>query len=102
LKSKNHSSSGMNSINPSNGFSQTDNASPYKPTLSFQQTTIRLGRRLINLKDLAGSPLTRDLWKHYVTPDISAVIFIVDAANRSRIEEARMELHKLMQLPTMP
>ncbi len=76
--------------------------SSYKPTLSFQHTTLRIGRRVIDVKDLSGSPLTRDLWKHYVTADVAAVIFVVDSACKTRIDEARQELHKLMQLPTMP
>ena len=95
LRSKNVRSSKSSSTAPLN-------TSTYKPTLSFQHATLRLGRRVIDVKDLSGSPLTRDLWKHYVTGDVAAVIFVVDSACKARIDEARQELHKLMQLPSMP
>ena len=45
--------------------------------------------------DVAGEDKIRSLWKHYFQ-GATALIFVVDSADSSRIEEATKELHKLL------
>lgn len=42
----------------------------------------------------------RYLWKDYIN-DASAIVYIVDASNRDRIEESRGELEKLLNDPKL-
>lgn len=42
----------------------------------------------------------RLLWRHYYT-GTNAVIFVIDSADRDRIDEAREELHKMLQDNTL-
>ena len=46
------------------------------------------------LKDVGGQDKIRPLWRHYYT-GTQGLIFVVDCADRERIEEARVELHRI-------
>ena len=69
--------------------------SSYTPTKSFQVKQTSYHRKHMRFFDLSGSEKTRDLWKYFVTDGTSAVIYVVDSANRARLQEAHDELHKL-------
>lgn len=71
----------------------------YHPTTSFQQKKIIYNRSTLKLFDLSGSSKTRDFWKHFITGQVDAVVFVVDASNRGRLVEAKNELGKILMLP---
>ena len=48
--------------------------------------------------DLGGSCCGKRLWRDYVSPRLDAVVFVVDAADPSRLEEAREELVKALHI----
>jgi ADP-ribosylation factor 1/2 len=45
--------------------------------------------------DLGGKDKIRPLWRHYYQ-STQAVIFVVDANDRDRVDEARDELHRML------
>ena len=46
-------------------------------------------------QDVGGQDKIRPLWRHYYT-GTQGLIFVVDCADRDRIDEARQELHKII------
>ena len=45
--------------------------------------------------DVGGQDKIRPLWRHYYT-GTQGLIFVVDCADRDRIDEARQELHRII------
>jgi hypothetical protein len=54
----------------------------------------RLCRSLVS-QDVGGQDKIRPLWRHYYT-GTQGLVFVVDSQDRDRIEEARTELHKIL------
>jgi small GTP-binding protein len=50
---------------------------------------------LAHQKDVGGQDKIRPLWRHYYT-GTQGLIFVVDCADKERIDEARRELHKII------
>ena len=46
-------------------------------------------------QDVGGQDKIRPLWRHYYT-GTQGLIFVVDCADRDRIDEARQELHRII------
>ena len=46
--------------------------------------------------DVGGQEKIRPLWRPY-TRATDAVLFVVDSCNHERLEEAKLELHKIMK-----
>ena len=46
-------------------------------------------------QDVGGQDKIRPLWRHYYT-GTQGLIFVVDCADRDRIDEARLELHRII------
>lgn len=46
-------------------------------------------------QDVGGQNKIRPLWRHYYT-GTQGLIFVVDCADRDRIDEARQELHRII------
>ena len=70
------------------------------PTLSFQlmPTHFDLNSMSLSLslsQDVGGQDKIRPLWRHYYT-GTQGLIFVVDCADRDRIDEARQELHRII------
>lgn len=47
------------------------------------------------MQDVGGQDKIRPLWRHYYT-GTQALIFVIDAADRDRVDEARQELHRII------
>lgn len=50
---------------------------------------------LLHFQDVGGQDKIRPLWRHYYT-GTQGLIFVVDCADKDRIEEARQELHRII------
>ena len=48
-----------------------------------------------NLQDVGGQDKIRPLWRHYYT-GTQGLIFVVDCADRDRIDEAKQELNRII------
>jgi signal recognition particle receptor subunit beta len=65
----------------------------HEPTSGFNCRNARVRPHwLLDLWDLGGSALIRKYWQRYLTADTRIVLFVVDAADRARFEEARAAL----------
>eukprot|EP00929_Paragymnodinium_shiwhaense_P101243 TRINITY_DN6418_c0_g1_i1.p1 TRINITY_DN6418_c0_g1~~TRINITY_DN6418_c0_g1_i1.p1 ORF type:complete len:204 (-),score=33.82 TRINITY_DN6418_c0_g1_i1:104-715(-) len=75
--------------------------------LSINQPTVHPNALDLNIRgihfrtyDLGGHETARRIWGDYL-PNVDAIIFMVDAADRTRFAEAREELEKLMELRSL-
>ena len=50
---------------------------------------------MCDCQDVGGQDKIRPLWRHYYT-GTQGLIFVVDCADRDRIDEARQELHRII------
>lgn len=53
------------------------------------------GVSIVFIQDVGGQDKIRPLWRHYYT-GTQGLIFVVDCADRDRIDEARQELHRII------
>jgi len=65
------------------------------PTIGFNVETVEYKNISFNVWDVGGQDKIRLLWKHYYT-NTQGLIFVVDSNDRERIEENRMELHRML------
>lgn len=72
------------------------------PTKGFNMERIRLsgprGGGLFQVWDVGGQEKLRPLWKSY-TRRTDGLVFVVDAAGAERVDEARVELHRVARSP---
>lgn len=68
----------------------------HQPTQHPNTEELTMGNISFKAIDLGGHELARRLWRDYFTSDVSAVVFLVDAADRQRFSEANRELHALL------
>ena len=66
------------------------------PTLGFNVETVSYRNIEFMVWDMGGQDKIRQLWSHYYE-GTQALIFVVDSADAERMDEARQELHKLME-----
>uniref|UniRef100_A0A0X3NUT8 ADP-ribosylation factor 6 n=1 Tax=Schistocephalus solidus TaxID=70667 RepID=A0A0X3NUT8_SCHSO len=64
------------------------------PTVGFNVETVTYGKLRFNVWDVGGQEKIRPLWRHYYT-GTQGLIFVVDSADRDRIKEAQIELHRI-------
>jgi GTPase SAR1 family protein len=69
---------------------------PYPPTDRPRTDSFRYNNVTFQAWDLGGHEAVRHLWEDYVGADVSAVLFLVDAVDRDRFEEAGYELDALL------
>ncbi|KAK0403573.1 hypothetical protein QR680_017003 [Steinernema hermaphroditum] len=72
-----------------------DTVHTHAPTYHPTSEEFSVGGVRITAFDLGGHEQVRRVWKEYL-PCVDAVIFVVDASDRSRIPEARIELEALL------
>ncbi|KAF4531710.1 hypothetical protein B566_EDAN009352 [Ephemera danica] len=72
------------------------------PTVGFNVETVTYKNVKFNVwqltrenQDVGGQDKIRPLWRHYYT-GTQGLIFVVDCADRDRIDEARQELHRII------
>eukprot|EP01121_Diplochlamys_sp_Union-15-3_P006788 TRINITY_DN17312_c0_g1_i1.p1 TRINITY_DN17312_c0_g1~~TRINITY_DN17312_c0_g1_i1.p1 ORF type:complete len:184 (-),score=28.94 TRINITY_DN17312_c0_g1_i1:21-572(-) len=65
------------------------------PTQRALLEQIDIGNLKLKAWDLGGHELVRDLWKEYFT-SADAIIFVIDSADTDRLNEAKEELHCLL------
>ncbi|KAM3187942.1 ADP-ribosylation factor, Arf Arf6 [Hymenolepis weldensis] len=71
-----------------------NNAVTTIPTVGFNVETVSYENIRFNVWDVGGQEKIRPLWRHYFT-GTQGLIFVVDSADRGRIREAQLELHKI-------
>lgn len=65
------------------------------PTVGFSVEQLQRGKLSLTVFDMSGQGRYRTLWEHYY-PDAEAIIFVMDATDRSRASMAREELDALL------
>ncbi len=73
-----------------------DRMTTHNPTLHPHAEELYIGNRRFRAFDLGGHEAARRIWRDYYA-DVDAIIFIVDAADRTRLQEAKNELHALFE-----
>ncbi|XP_004589384.2 ADP-ribosylation factor 6-like [Ochotona princeps] len=64
-------------------------------TVGFNVETVTYKNVKFNVWDVGGQDKIRPLWRHYYT-GTQGLIFVVDCADRDRIDEACQELHRII------
>ncbi|GBG86745.1 hypothetical protein CBR_g41810 [Chara braunii] len=70
------------------------------PTVGFNMRKVTKGNVTIKLWDLGGQPRFRSMWERYCR-GVSAIVYVVDAADHDNIPIARNELHDLLSKPSL-
>jgi ADP-ribosylation factor protein 1 len=65
------------------------------PTIGFNVETVQYKKLNMVVWDVGGQDKIRPLWKYYY-PNTQAIIYVVDSADRDRINLAKSELHHLL------
>jgi len=65
------------------------------PTVGFNVESVSYKNVKFNVWDVGGQDKIRPLWRHYYT-GTQGLIFVVDSADTDRIDEARQELHRII------
>ncbi|CAA6658649.1 unnamed protein product [Spirodela intermedia] len=70
------------------------------PTVGFNMRKVTKGNVTIKLWDLGGQRRFRTMWERYCR-GVSAILYVVDAADRDSIPVSRSELHDLLTRPSL-
>mmetsp|Transcript_25139 Transcript_25139/g.44045 ORF Transcript_25139/g.44045 Transcript_25139/m.44045 type:complete len:182 (+) Transcript_25139:2-547(+) len=65
------------------------------PTIGFNVETVEYRNISFTVWDVGGQDKIRPLWRHYYT-NTQGLIFVVDSNDRERVEDAREELHRMI------
>ena len=68
----------------------------YEPTFHPNYDNLIVGNIHFHTFDLGGHESSRPLWRNY-WEDIDGIVFLVDAVDSQRFEEAKKELHNLVR-----
>ena len=63
-------------------------------------TALRLAQVSIKMWDLGGQPRFRGMWERYCA-NVSAIVYVVDAADHKNVDISREELHELISKPSL-
>ncbi|KAK6513304.1 ADP-ribosylation factor, Arf Arf6, variant 2 [Arthrobotrys megalospora] len=66
------------------------------PTVGFNVETVTYKNVKFNVWDVGGQDKIRPLWRHYFS-GTQGLIFVIDSNDRERIDEARQDLHRIIQ-----
>lgn len=70
------------------------------PTVGFNMRRVKKGGVTLKIWDLGGQARFRTMWERYCR-GVSAVVFVVDAADEEHFEIARVELHEILSRPAL-
>ncbi|KAG0579817.1 hypothetical protein M758_4G126800 [Ceratodon purpureus] len=70
------------------------------PTVGFNMRKVSKGNVTIKLWDLGGQPRFRSMWERYCR-GVSAIVYVVDAADADNILISKNELHDLLNKPSL-
>ncbi|RYR11230.1 hypothetical protein Ahy_B05g079696 isoform C [Arachis hypogaea] len=70
------------------------------PTVGFNMRKVTKGNVTIKLWDLGGQPRFRSMWERYCRA-VSAIVYVVDAADPDNLSISRSELHDLLSKPSL-
>ena len=65
------------------------------PTVGFNMRKVTKGSVTIKLWDLGGQPRFRSMWERYCR-SVSAIVYVVDAADPDNLGVSKSELHDLL------
>merc|ERR1711906_5214 len=65
------------------------------PTIGFNVETVEYKNISFTVWDVGGQDKIRPLWRHYYQ-NTQGLIFVVDCNDRDRIEDAKEELHRML------
>lgn len=74
------------------------------PTIGWSVERFKVGNMKLTVMDMSGQSKYRQLWEAYYA-DVNAIVFVVDAADKRRFNEAHTSLHEIIahkQLAKMP
>ena len=70
------------------------------PTIGFNYRRVRRGKVTFNTWDLGGQERFRDSWEKYCR-QADIIIFMCDSVDLTAMDEARRNLHTLLDWPTL-
>ncbi|XP_042985757.1 ADP-ribosylation factor-like protein 8b isoform X2 [Carya illinoinensis] len=70
------------------------------PTVGFNLRNVTKGNVAIKLWDLGGQPRFRSMWERYCRA-VSAIVYVVDAADSENLPVSRSELDDLLSNPSL-
>ncbi|XP_066207085.1 ADP-ribosylation factor-like protein 8B [Saccopteryx leptura] len=70
------------------------------PTVGFNMRKVTKGNVTIKIWDIGGQPRFRSMWERYCR-GVNAIVYMIDAADRDKIEASRNELHNLLDKPQL-
>ena len=79
---------------------KTDRVTQTRPTIHPHSEELKMGNLVLNTFDLGGHVTARKIWKDYF-PAVNAILFLVDAVDVKRFDEARQELESILETPEL-
>ncbi|KAI9295257.1 ADP-ribosylation factor-like protein 8B [Neoconidiobolus thromboides FSU 785] len=70
------------------------------PTVGFNMRKVTKGNVTMKLWDIGGQPRFRSMWERYCR-GVNAIVFVIDAADKEKIEAAKSELKNLLEKPQL-
>ena len=79
---------------------KTDRIVQTRPTIHPHSEELKIGNIILNTYDLGGHATARLIWKDYF-PGVNAILFLIDAVDVNRFNEAKIELENILKSPEL-
>ncbi|XP_060071547.1 GTP-binding protein SAR1-like [Ylistrum balloti] len=80
---------------------KTGRAAQFPPTGQARSEEMTIGGLTIQAYDLGGHAIMRRVWLDYF-PAVDGIVYMVDAADRERLQESKTELTRILDDPEIP